>query len=228
MSSEKEGILLVNKPVGKTSFSLVAATRRRLGVKKVGHAGTLDPFATGVMVLLVGREYTKLSDSFLEQDKEYRARLLFGASTDTFDCDGVIQSTSDCVPTLDEIDHAVALFQGEIEQIPPMFSAKKINGQKLCDLARKGKTVERAPAKVKVEMKVLHYEYPYMDIHVKCSKGTYIRSLAHDLGVALECYAHLVELQRTRSGRFALSECLDGKLLDLQEYDLLPHLKKMA
>lgn len=228
MMIQKEGILLVNKPVGKTSFSLVAATRRRLGVQKVGHAGTLDPFATGVMVLLVGREYTKLSDRFLEQDKEYRARVLLGVSTDSFDCDGVIVETSDKIPSLEEIEQAIVPFQGDIEQIPPMFSAKKVNGQKLCDLARKGKTVERAPAKVKVELEILHYEYPYLDIRVKCSKGTYVRSIAHDLGVALGCFGHLVELQRTRSGKFALTECLDGKLLDVVDYDLLPHLRKMA
>jgi tRNA pseudouridine55 synthase len=228
MTELKEGILLVNKPVGKTSFSLVAATRRRLGVKKVGHAGTLDPFATGVMVLLVGREYTKLSDRFLGQDKEYRARVLLGVSTDSYDSDGVIQETSDIIPSFEEIEAAAAKFQGEIEQIPPMFSAKKINGQKLCDLARKGKTVERAPSKVRVEMELLHYEYPYLDIRVCCSKGTYIRSLAHDLGNALGCFGHLVELQRTRSGMFALSECVDGKLLDTADYDLLPHLRKMA
>ncbi len=228
MTEMKEGILLVNKPVGKTSFSLVAATRRRLGVKKVGHAGTLDPFATGVMVLLVGREYTKLSDRFLCQDKEYRARVLLGVSTDSYDSDGVIQETSDLIPSFEEIERAAAKFQGEIDQIPPMFSAKKINGQKLCDLARKGKTVERAPSKVRVEMELLHYEYPYLDIRVRCSKGTYIRSLAHDLGVALGCFGHLVELQRTRSGMFALSECVDGKLLDVADYDLLPHLRKMA
>lgn len=228
MSHLKEGILLVDKPVGKTSFSLVAATRRRLGVQKVGHAGTLDPFATGVMVLLVGREYTKLSDQFLCQDKEYCARVLLGSSTDSYDCDGVVENTSDKVPTLKEIEQAILQFQGDIEQIPPMFSAKKINGQKLCDLARKGKTVERTPSRVNVQMEIIHYEYPHLDIRVRCSKGTYIRSLAHDLGVALGCYGHLIQLQRTRSGKFALSECLDGKLLDVSEYDLQPHLRKMA
>ena len=228
MTFEREGILLVNKPSGKTSFSLVAATRRRLGVKKVGHAGTLDPFATGVMVLLVGREYTRLSDSFLGQDKEYRARILLGVSTDSFDCDGQIVDKSDVVPTMEEIEKVVAQFQGEIDQVPPMFSAKKVNGQKLCDLARKGKVVDRLPCKVQVDTQIIHYEYPYLDIRVKCSKGTYIRSIAHEIGLALGSFGHLIELQRTQSGKYALSECLDGNLLDVAGYDLQPHLRKMA
>ncbi len=228
MTLEKEGILLVNKPSGRTSFSLVAAIRRRLGVKKVGHAGTLDPFATGVMILLVGRDYTRLSDSFLGQDKEYRARILLGVSTDSFDCDGQVQERSDVVPTIEEIEKVVAAFQGEIDQVPPMFSAKKINGQKLCDLARKGKVVDRLPSRVKVETQIIHYEYPYLDIRVKCSKGTYIRSIAHEIGIALGSFGHLIELQRTQSGKYALSECFDGNLLDVVDYDLRPHLRKMA
>ncbi len=136
--------------------------------------------------------------------------------------------TSDNIPSTADLDLALAKFQGEIDQIPPMFSAKKIKGKKLCDLARQGKTVERAPSKVFVEITLLHYEYPYIDIKVKCSKGTYIRSLAHDLGMAMGCYGHLIELMRTRSGKFSLEECIDGNLLDQQGYDLFPHLRKMA
>lgn len=208
-----QGILLVNKPRGKTAFSLVGALRRILKVKKIGHAGTLDPFATGVMVMLVGTPYTRLSDSFLSKDKEYRAQIRLGVSTDTYDCDGQVTHNSAVVPTLEQIQAAVGHFQGEIEQIPPMFSAKKINGKKLYELARKGKTVERAPVKIRVETKVESYEYPYLNIAVSCSKGTYIRSIAHDLGNMLGCGGHLEALQRVRSGSFHLADCVDGELL---------------
>lgn len=204
------GILLVDKPKGKTSFQLVAALRRILHVKRIGHAGTLDPFATGVMVMLIGREYTKLSGTFLNADKEYLAQMHLGVSTDSFDCDGVVTAKSDLVPTIADIETVVAQFQGEIEQIPPMFSAKKVQGKKLYELARKGKTVERQPVKINVEIEIVSYNYPYLEISVKCSKGTYIRSLAHDIGSKLGCGAHLSALQRTRSGNYSLDECLDG------------------
>lgn len=212
-----EGILLVNKPKGQTSFSLVALLRKRLGVKKIGHAGTLDPFATGVMVMLIGRKYTRLSDQFLVKDKEYIARLFLGVSTDTYDCEGIVQSRSDFIPSLNEIQLALETFQGHIEQIPPMFSAKKVNGKKLYDLARQGKEIERAPVKIHVATELLSYSYPYLDLKVQCSKGTYIRSLAYDLGQKLTCGAHLTDLQRTKSGCFILEECLDGSLLSTSE-----------
>ena len=215
-----EGILLINKPVGKTSFSLVSSLRRRLNVKKIGHAGTLDPFATGVMILLVGKTYTTQSDQFLQQDKEYVGRIHCGVTTDTFDCDGTITATSDYVPTVAEVETAVAQFQGTIDQTPPMFSAKKINGKKLCDLARQGITVERKPVTVTVQTELLEYRYPYLDIRVTCSKGTYIRVLAHDIGNILGCGAHLTQLTRTRSGEFQLHQFLDGALLDNSQIDL--------
>ena len=215
--SEPQGILLVNKPRGKTSFSLVSALRRRLGVKKIGHAGTLDPFATGVMVMLIGRNYTRLSDSFLGQDKEYVAEVRLGIATDTYDCEGQSIAESTLIPSLSEIEHALLAFQGDIEQIPPMYSAKKIQGKKLYEFARQGKEVERQPVKIQVAIKLLSYAYPFLNIHVKCSKGTYIRSIAHDLGKNLGCGAHLTALKRERSGQFLLSECIDGKLLDSPE-----------
>ncbi|MBA3722146.1 MAG: tRNA pseudouridine(55) synthase TruB [Parachlamydiaceae bacterium] len=218
--SSPEGILLVNKPKGLTSFSLVAILRKVLGVKKIGHAGTLDPFATGVMVMLIGRNYTKLSDQFLTCDKEYLAEVHLGITTDTFDNEGEVQSTSDIVPTLDSIKNALNHFQGDIEQIPPMFSAKKIGGKKLYELARKGKEVERAPVKINVETQFIDYKYPHLHIRVKCSKGTYIRSIAYDLGKLLGCGAHLSNLQRTRSGVFNIENCLDGALLKNPEMNV--------
>lgn len=163
--------------------------------------------------MLLGREYTRLSDKFLEQDKEYTAQVHLGIATDTYDCEGQQQSTSQLIPTLQDIQCALKKFQGDIEQVPPMFSAKKINGQKLYHLARKGKTIERPPCKVNVSTEILSYAYPFLEMHIKCSKGTYIRSLAHDLGAALGCGAHLSNLIRTRSGQFYLNQCLDGEAL---------------
>jgi tRNA pseudouridine55 synthase len=208
-----EGILLVNKPRGATSFSLVHSLRKILGVRKIGHAGTLDPFATGVMVMLVGRQFTKLSDELLSKDKEYLAQVYLGTTTDTFDCDGQIQSTSPHIPPLDDIEKALEYFQGTIEQIPPMFSAKKVKGKKLYELARKGQVIERQSVKVDVNTRLISYNYPYLELQIKCSKGTYIRSIAHDLGQQLSCGAHLTALQRTRSGAFHLQDCVDGGLL---------------
>lgn len=226
-SSAIQGVLLINKPVGRTSFSLVGSLRKILGVKKIGHAGTLDPFATGVMVMLIGREYTKLSDQFLCDDKEYTAKLRLGISTDSHDCEGQVTRESSQTPTLEEIEKALLHFQGEIDQIPPMFSAKKVNGKKLYELARKGKTIERKPVKVKLSTHLIHFAYPYLDIQVKCSKGTYIRTIADDLGNMLGCGAHLVALNRIRCGQFALENCVDGNLLNtIEKTTLLPHIEQ--
>lgn len=222
-----QGILLVNKPRGANSFSLVKMLRKRLNVQKIGHSGILDPFATGVMVMLVGRQYTRLSDNFLTQDKEYIAEVHFGKVTDTFDCDGKILETSDIRPTEEEILRALGHFQGTIEQVPPMFSAKKIDGKKLYELARQGKEVERKPVRIQVEVSLIKYEYPHATLQVICSKGTYVRSIAHDLGKLLGCGAHLSELQRVRSGQFHLNDCIDGQDLLLPEVDILSCLQSL-
>lgn len=209
----QEGILPVNKPAGKTSFFFVSVLRRLYQERTIGHAGTLDPFATGVLVLLVGKKYTRLSESFLHQDKEYVATLHLGIRTDSYDCEGQVVSTSCLIPTLPQIEEALFAFQGTIQQIPPMFSAKKIQGKKLYDLARKGITIERKPSSVTVHTTLLSYEYPYLRLQISCSKGTYIRSIAEDLGLALGCGAHLSALTRTRSGTISLDHCVDGELL---------------
>lgn len=208
-----EGILLVNKPSGCTSFKLVEKLRRATGVQTIGHAGTLDPMATGVVVMLIGKKYTKMSDRFLNGDKEYAAEITLGYSTDTFDREGKITETSAHIPSLEDVLEVLKLFEGEIEQTPPMFSAKKVKGQKLCDLARKGHVVERAAVKVRVHIDFLSYEYPLLKLRVACSKGTYIRSLAQDIGEKLTSKATLTALQRTRSGSFSIDECIDGSLL---------------
>lgn len=225
-----EGILLIDKPKDKTSFSLVGRLRKILNVKKIGHAGTLDPFATGVMVMLVGRNYTKLSDQFLNEDKEYVAELKLGEATNSFDSEGEITDTSDYIPTLEEVKEVIAKFQGEIKQIPPMFSAKKINGKKLYELARKGISVEREPVTLCVETHLVSYNYPSLIIHVTCSKGTYIRSIANDMGELLGTKAHLINLQRTRSGSYRLQECIDGKKLFAENpssEEIIPNLQPL-
>ncbi len=221
----KEGILLVDKPQGCTSFSLIRALRRLTGIKKIGHAGTLDPFATGVMVILIGRQYTRLSDELLFEDKEYIAEVCLGVTTDTYDCDGKVVANSKKIPGSDEIDQILQSFQGEIDQVPPMFSAKKVKGKKLYQLAREGQTIERTPARVRVETIFLGYNYPSLKLRISCSKGTYIRSIAHEMGEKLGCGAHLTQLQRTRSGQFSLEECVDGKLLDLPDFDITSYLR---
>lgn len=221
-----EGLLLVNKPAGKTSFRLVAELRRRLGVKKIGHAGTLDPFATGVMVMLIGRNYTRLSDHLIRDDKEYMGRIHLGITTDTYDCEGVVIAQSEQVPSLQEVKDVLELFQGEIEQTPPMYSAKKVNGKKLYELARKGQEIERKSVKIRTEIELIAYDYPYIDIRVSCSKGTYIRSLAYDIGNKLGCGAHLAQLTRIRCGKYHLKDCLDGNQIPNQEFNLVEMIRK--
>lgn len=208
-----EGVLLVDKPKGKSSFSLVSILRKILDQKKIGHAGTLDPMATGVMILLVGKRFTTLSDQFLSANKEYLAEITLGVSTDSYDGEGKITGRSSFLPSLEEIEKAIATFQGNILQIPPMFSAKKIGGKKLYELARNGQTIDRLPVEIAVNIKTLEYEYPKISLRIACSKGTYIRSIAHDLGQKLGCGAYLSGLIRTKSGQFDLEECLPGRIL---------------
>ena len=206
--TEEEGILLVDKPAGMTSFSVVHVLRKRLGVKKIGHTGTLDPFATGLLVMLIGRNYTKRADEFLQDDKEYLATLRLGIETDSFDSDGKVVATSDIQPTLAELQKAICRFQGKIEQVPPMFSAKKINGKRLYEMARKGVVVERKSVLIELTTTLVRYEYPEVDIHIKCSKGTYIRTIGHEIGKLLGCLAYVSHLRRLRSGKFSIDKSL--------------------
>jgi tRNA pseudouridine55 synthase len=212
-SSSAQGVLLVDKPRGKTSFSLVTALRKKTGVQKIGHAGTLDPFATGLMILLIGKEFTRLSDTYLSTEKEYETILTLGTSTDSYDCDGQTTFTSSHIPTLQDIEIALLRFQGTVEQIPPMFSAKKVNGKPLYKLARKGIEIPRTPVQVTLQTTLLSYDYPHLSLHIVCSKGTYIRSIAHDLGALLTCGAHLSELRRLRCGTYHISESIPGDIL---------------
>lgn len=213
MEENIQGILPVDKPAGITSFKLVSWSRKAAQIKKIGHAGTLDPFATGVVILLIGRNYTRLSDRLMSDNKEYEALLHLGVETDSYDCDGETLAQSNYQPALEQIQTSLESFQGWQEQVPPMFSAKKIDGQKLYHLARKGITIERQPAKVFMQISLLDYAYPYLKVNIACSKGTYIRSFAHDFGRTLSCGAHLASLRRTKSGKFSVENCLDGTLL---------------
>lgn len=221
-----EGILPINKPKGRTSFSLVSLLRRLTSVQKIGHTGTLDPFASGVMVLLIGKNYTRLSDQLLATDKQYLATLHLGVTTDSHDIDGTVLDRSLRVPTISDIDNALVAFQGTLMQTPPMFSAKKVQGKKLYELARKGITIDRAPSPIQIRTTLLSYEYPYLSISVQCSKGTYIRVLAHDIGQLLGCGAHLCALTRVQNGTYTLAECCDGERLSDPAYDWAAYLCK--
>ena len=223
---KKEGILLVDKEKGRTAFYLVKVLRKLSGIQKIGHAGILDPFATGVMVMLIGRPYTKVSDHFLQDDKEYVATVKLGEGTDTYDCDGSLIHTSQHIPSLKDIEDVVQEFQGKILQTPPMFSAKKVEGKKLYLLARKGIEIERAPVPITLTTKILDYSYPELTIQVSCSKGTYIRSIANDIGEKLGCFGHLISLKRTRSGSFQLKDCIDAKSLGEPSFSYIPYLRK--
>lgn len=217
-----EGILLVDKPNKKTSFFLVHLLRKKLGVRKIGHTGTLDPFATGLMVLLVGRRYTRLAEQLQQSNKTYVAELFLGKTTDTYDCEGKEMAQSSHIPSKEQVESALLCFQGKVEQIPPMFSAKKQSGTRLYQLARQGKEVERAPVPIHLSTEFLEYAYPYLRLRIACSKGTYIRSIAHDLGQILGCGAHLTALRRTVSGTFTIEEALSVEALLATPIDALP------
>lgn len=197
-----EGAVLVDKPAGPTSHDIVDAIRRQFGIKKVGHAGTLDPNATGLLVILLGRG-TKLSERLMGTDKVYEGTIRLGITTDSSDADGQITGERTVPPlTLDDLNAAAAGFVGDVMQTPPMVSAIKKDGVPLYKLARKGQEVEREPRLIHVyQFRFDHIDSPDAHFRVKCTKGTYVRTLAHDLGERLGCGAHLKNLRRTVSGR---------------------------
>jgi tRNA pseudouridine55 synthase len=201
------GFLLVDKPSGWTSHDVVDAARRWLGTRRVGHLGTLDPLATGVLPLAI-RAATKLSPYITDDRKSYIGSIEFGVETDTLDAEGqVLRRHEGALPERDAIELALVGFRGEIEQVPPMYSAVKRAGVPLHRLARAGKQVERAPKKVRIDrVELIAYQAPIADLEVDCSSGTYVRTLADDLGRLLGCGAHLRNLRRLRSGPFALGQ----------------------
>ena len=218
------GIIVVNKPIGKTSHDMVNFVRRLTGIKKVGHTGTLDPDATGVLPICVGQA-TKAADMLTDSDKEYKAQLVLGKTTDTQDASGKILTEAPVMVTEEDILKATSEFIGEITQIPPMVSAIKKDGKKLYELARKGISVEREPRKITVySIEVTDIDLPKntVTILVSCSKGTYIRTLCEDIGKRLGCGAYMNTLVRTKSAGFTLKESFTvSELEKLKEEDAL-------
>lgn len=203
------GVLVVDKPVGMTSHDVVQVVRKGTGIRRAGHTGTLDPRASGVLVILVGPA-VRLSEYVSASDKRYQAVVRLGATTDTYDADGRILSTSP-VDKLTEaqFEDALLSFVGEIEQVPPPYSAVKIKGRKAYEMARKGEEVDLAPRRIHVYgLELLEWAPPEAVVDVYCSSGTYVRSLAHDLGEKLGVGAHLIGLRRTKSGRFTLRDAV--------------------
>ncbi len=200
------GVLVVDKPVGMTSHDVVQVIRRGTGIRRAGHTGTLDPRASGVLVVLVGPA-VRLSEYVSASDKRYQAIIRLGTETSTYDTEGDVVSSSEVNITQEEFEEALSKFVGEIEQTPPDYSAVKVNGKKAYEMARNGEEVDLEPRIINVyHLELLEWDSPDAVIDVYCSSGTYIRSLAHDLGEVLGCGAHLIGLRRTKSGRFGLRD----------------------
>jgi tRNA pseudouridine55 synthase len=220
------GFLIVDKPGGVTSNDVVTAVKRATRVKKVGHAGTLDPMATGVLVVGVGK-VTRLIRFIQDQPKEYVATALFGVSTDTLDADGAILSRVEMECDLDDLNRLVPRFSGDILQVPPMVSALKHEGRRLYELARSGEVVEREARSVKVhELEIISVgpgPYPEVEFRVQCGKGTYVRSLAYDMASALGGVAHLTALRRMRVGSLTVDEAIGlSELPDWENHLVAP------
>ena len=203
------GFLNIYKPKGKTSHDVVAILRRITKVKQIGHTGTLDPFAEGVLPICIGKA-TRLIE-YLKDDKAYIGTVQLGKSTTTYDLEGEVVEISDKTPYLEEIEAELNNFRGDIEQLPPIFSAIKVKGKKLYEYARKGEEVEIQPRSVNIsELELLNYdkENRTLELYIKCSKGTYIRSIAHDLGKNLNCFGHLIKLVRVKAGDFLVENAI--------------------
>lgn len=221
------GILVADKPAGWTSHDVVSFIKKRLGAKKVGHLGTLDPLATGVLPLVIDGA-TKYAQDFEGGKKEYITVLKLGEETDTYDSEGKVVSAGDISGvTAEAVTKALEAFRGKIKQVPPMYSALKKNGTPLYKLARKGVTIEREAREIEIfEIELAGLSMPFATIRVLCSKGTYVRSICHDLGRSLGCGAHLTELKRILSGAFSIEEAVDikspeeelaGKVIPIEE-----------
>jgi tRNA pseudouridine55 synthase len=226
-----DGAILIDKPSGPTSHDVVDAIRRRFGIKKVGHCGTLDPNATGLLVIVLGRG-TKLSEKLMSDDKVYKGTIKFGETTNSYDADGELVASLPVPPlTVEQLSEAAAPFVGDLMQTPPMVSAVKKDGVPLYKLARKGVEVPREPRLIHIyKFQFSAYQEPLGQFQIACTKGTYVRSLAHELGQKLGCGAHLATLRRTASGKFDAKDAipLDEALrltLDELEKRVIPFLK---
>ena len=205
--SPLDGAILVDKPAGPTSHDVVDAIRRQFRIKKVGHCGTLDPNATGLLIIVLGRG-TKLSEKLMSNDKVYEGTVKFGETTASYDADGELVASLPVPPlTLDQLNQEAAAFIGDLMQTPPMVSAVKIDGVPLYKLARKGVEVEREPRLIHIyQFGFSAYQEPVGHFRIACTKGTYVRSLAHELGQKLGCGAHLATLRRTASGKYNVAD----------------------
>jgi tRNA pseudouridine55 synthase len=229
-----DGAILIDKPAGPTSHDVVDAIRRTFGIKKVGHCGTLDPNATGLLIIVLGRG-TKLSEKMMSDDKVYEGTIKLGETTDSYDADGQLTGSLPVPPiTLDQLNEAAAGFVGDQMQTPPMVSAVKIKGVPLYKLARKGVEVPREPRLIHIySFRFTGYQEPVGRFRIACTKGTYVRSLAHELGQKLGCGAHLATLRRSASGKFNVADAtpLDA-VLSLRPAELerkvIPFLKLAA
>jgi tRNA pseudouridine55 synthase len=232
--SPLDGAILIDKPAGPTSHDVVDAIRRKFGIKKVGHCGTLDPNATGLLIIVLGRG-TKLSEKLMGDDKVYEGTVKFGEATDSYDADGEITGSSPVPPlNLGQLNEAAATYIGDLMQTPPMVSAIKKAGVPLYKLARKGIEVEREPRLVHIyNFRFNDYQEPLGRFTIACTKGTYVRSIAHELGRKLGCGAHLAALRRTASGKFDVADAtLLAEVLKLTTTELekkvIPFLKLAA
>ena len=216
--TEPDGILLVDKPAGMTSHDVVWRVRKLFGTKKVGHTGTLDPMATGVLVVLLGRA-AKACEYVSHDEKVYEATLRLGLTTDTEDVTGTTLTVSDFIPTPEQVESILPSFRGEIMQIPAMYSALKVGGRKLCDIARAGETVEREARPVTVKSLVCEATDSSCDYRmtVRVSGGTYIRTLCADIGAALGCGGVMATLRRTEAGGFSIGDCVTLEELEAME-----------
>ena len=217
-----DGALLIDKPAGPTSHDVVDAIRRQFGIKKVGHCGTLDPNATGLLIIVLGRG-TKLSERLMSDDKAYEGSIKFGETTNSYDTDGELVASLPVPPlTVDQLNAAAAEFIGDQMQTPPMVSAVKKDGVPLYKLARKGVEVQREPRLIHIYNLVFSaYQEPIGRFSIACTKGTYVRSIAHELGQKLGCGAHLATLRRVTSGKFDVADSMPFEdVLDLATADL--------
>jgi len=211
----RDGILNINKPGGLTSFAVVQEVKRLLSVRKAGHAGTLDPQAEGVLLILLG-EATKISAYLMKLEKEYEATMVLGITTSTQDGEGEILNRAEPKVELRQLHEVFSEFLGLQQQIPPMVSAKRYRGRRLYQIFREGNVIERLPQKVEIKkLDVLSYNLPRVSFRIICSSGTYVRTLCHDIGEALGCGAHLSHLVRVRVGNFELSDAIPWNRKDL-------------
>ena len=221
-SEKNSGFFLVDKPSGPTSHDIIDRLRRITGIRKIGHAGTLDPFASGLLIVAIGREATREISRFVKMDKEYIATLHLGAISDTYDRTGTISVSPDALrlpPEKERFEEILKKFTGRQQQIPPMYSAKKVKGKKLYELARKGIEIERKPAEIEVySIELEEFDLAFPVLRISCSSGTYIRSLAHDIGEAMGIGAYLEELVRTKIGPYSNEKAIDPDNLDADNF----------